>query len=93
MKINAAAKEGWAPQVRRSTAMRGRFDFVCPLNLRTKKRNNNSNYQYTNQNRVLVPPTEYHIIFPYWNYQNIDFVNFMTEYFRVIDREVYNTSL
>ena len=57
----------------------------------SKKRNNefkitvyNYKYQDINENIISVPSTEYHIIFPDGNYQNIDFVNFLTAYFNNI---------
>lgn len=57
----------------------------------SKKRNNqfkitvyNYKYQDLNENIISVPSTEYHIIFPDGNYQNIDFVNFLTAYFNNI---------
>lgn len=57
----------------------------------SKKRNNefkikvyNYKYQNENENIISVPSTEYHIVFPDGNYQNIDFVNFLTAYFNNI---------
>lgn len=57
----------------------------------SNKRNNefkikvyNYKYQDANENMIDVPSTEYHIIFPNGNYQNIDFVNYLTAYFNNI---------
>ena len=57
----------------------------------SNKRNNefkikvyNYKYQDVNENMVEVPSTEYDIIFPDGNYQNIDFVNYLTAYFNNI---------
>jgi len=57
----------------------------------SSKRNNemrikvyNYKYEDANQTIVSVPSTEYHIVFPDGNYQNIDFVNYLTAYFNNI---------